>query len=216
MSIKRHLVKQAGNPRGIVGHAEGWLFAYRPSNRRRNRWAVDLLDVRAGDRVLEVGFGPGRAIAELARRSEHVYGLDRSAVMLRQASRRNEAAIRSGRVTLCAGAVEAQPFAGPFDVILAVNSLGFWSHPGERLAQLRGTLAPGGRIALVSQPRTPGATRATSLEAAVRLTALLEGAGLARTTSELLELDPPAVCVIGIDDAAADRRQPSPTRNAAA
>src|ERR1700742_4462116 len=95
-NIKRYLVRQAGNPHGLVGHAEGWLFAYRPSNRRRNRWAVDLLDVQAGDRGLEIGFGPGRATAGLARRSGHVYGVERSGVMLRQASRRNAAAIRSG------------------------------------------------------------------------------------------------------------------------
>jgi len=198
-NIKRYLVKQAGNPRGIVGAAEGWLFAYRPSNRRRNEWAVSLLDVRPGDRVLEIGFGPGRAIAELARRSGQVYGIDRSEVMLRQASRRNAAAIRSGKVTLRAGSVEALPFEGPFDAILAVNTLGFWDDPRTRLDELRGRLAPGGRIAIVSQPRTPGATRTTSLEAAVRLTALLEGAGFAETTSHLLELEPPAACVIAVN-----------------
>src|SRR4051812_642204 len=126
-NIRRYLVRQAGNPRGIVGHAEGWLFAYRPSNRRRNAWAVELLDVRPADRVLEIGFGPGRAIAALARRSEHVYGIDRSEVMLRQASRRNAASLRSGRVMLRRGSVEELPFDGPFDVILAVNALGFWT-----------------------------------------------------------------------------------------
>lgn len=198
-TLKRYLVKQAGNPHGIVGAAEGWLFAHRPSNRRRNEWAVSLLDVRPGDRVLEIGFGPGRAIAELARRSAHVYGIDRSEVMLRQARRRNAAAIRAGRVELRAAGVEELPFDGPFDAILAVNTLGFWTEPGARLQALRGRLAPGGRIALVSQPRTPGATRKTSLEAAARLTALLEAAGFADASSHLLELDPPAACVIAVD-----------------
>jgi SAM-dependent methyltransferase len=210
-SIRRYLVRQAGNPRGIVGHAEGWLFAYRPSNRRRNTWAVELLDVQPGDRVLEIGFGPGRAIAELARRSQHVYGVDRSAVMLRQASRRNAAAVRSGRVTLRRGAVEELPFEGPFDKILGVNT-----DPRERLEDLRRRLAPGGRIAIVSQPRSPGANRDTSLDAARRLSGLLEAAGFSRATSHMLELDPPAVCVIAVDEAAARSREPSPADGAAA
>ena len=209
MNIKRYLVRQAGNPHGLVGRAEGWLFAYRPSNRRRNTWAVELLGIRHEDRVLEIGFGPGRAIEALARRCGHVYGVDRSAVMLRQATRRNSAAIRSGRVTLTVGSVEELPVGGPFDAVLAVNSLGFWTEPAARLRELRDVLAPGGRIALVSQPRTPGATRDTTLEAGGRLTAMLEAAGFARTASHMLEFDPPAVCVIGIND-------PPPTRDAAA
>jgi len=196
MNLKRALISQFGNPRGLVGSVAGRVMAHRPSNRRRNEWAVALLDVQPTDRVLEIGFGPGRAIAELARRSEHVYGIDRSPVMLRQAAKRNAAPIRAGRVTLRAGSVEELPFGGPFDAILAVNTLGFWTEPTERLAELRGTLAPGGRIAIVSQPR---AVKESAPRAVVRLTALLEAGGFAETTSHQLELDPPAVCVVGID-----------------
>jgi SAM-dependent methyltransferase len=206
MNVKRALISQFGNPRGVAGKLAGWVMAHRPSNRRRNEWAVSLLDVQPADRVLEIGFGPGRAIAELARRSGHVYGIDRSAEMVRQASRRNADGIRSGRVTLRAGSVEELPFDGPFDAILAVNTLGFWTEPAQRLAELRGKLAPGGRIAIVSQPR---AVKETSPRAAVRLTALLETAGFAETTSHLLELDPPVVCVIAINALA---REPSAGR----
>jgi SAM-dependent methyltransferase len=195
MNVKRTLISQFGNPRGVAGRLAGWVMAYRPSNRRRNEWAVSLLDVKPTDRVLEIGFGPGRAIAELARRSEHVYGVDRSAEMLRQASRRNAAAVRSGRVTLRANGVESLPFDGPFDAILAVNTLAFWPEPAARLAELGGMLAPGGRIAIVSQPR---AVKETPPKAAVRLTALLEAAGFPETTAHVLELDPPVVCVIGV------------------
>jgi ubiquinone/menaquinone biosynthesis C-methylase UbiE len=71
-------------------------MAHRPSNRQRNSWVVSLLDLRPADRVLEINFGPGLAIAELARRagdSGHVYGIDHSDVMLPQAARRNAAAM---------------------------------------------------------------------------------------------------------------------------
>ena len=42
--VIRYLVRQAHHPRGIVGWANGWMFAHRPSNRQRNIWAVRLLD----------------------------------------------------------------------------------------------------------------------------------------------------------------------------
>ncbi|HEX2037969.1 MAG TPA: SAM-dependent methyltransferase, partial [Chloroflexota bacterium] len=91
MDVKRAVVAaivgQFGHPRGAAGRVAGWVMARRPSNRRRNRWAVSLLDVQPAERVLEIGFGPGLAIAELSRRvgpAGHVYGVDRSDVMLRQ------------------------------------------------------------------------------------------------------------------------------------
>jgi SAM-dependent methyltransferase len=199
------LVRQAGHPRGVAGTLIGWLFAHRSSNRRRNSWAVSLLGLQPGDRALEVGFGPGRAIAELSRRvgpSGHVHGLDHSDVMLRQATRRNAAAVRAGRVTLVRGTVEQLPPAldGPFDAILAVNTVAFWPEPAARLADLRRRLSPGGRIAVVSQPRCPGATRDTSLAAATELTDLLRAAGFTRIRTEMLDLDPPAACALATHD----------------
>jgi len=197
------IVGQFGHPRGVAGKVAGWVMAHRSSNRRRNNWVVSLLDVRPTDRVLEIGFGPGLAIADLSRRmgdSGHIYGADHSEVMLQQAARRNAAAIRAGRVTLARGSVHYLPsgFDGPFDAILAVNSLGFWPTPTERLEELRRRLTPGGRIAVASQPRGPGAT-GTSLNAAREIEDLLRGAGFTHLRTETLNLNPPVVCVLAVN-----------------
>jgi SAM-dependent methyltransferase len=205
-ALDRDVVGQGGRPRGAAGSVTGWMFAHRPSNRQRNRWVVSLLDVGPTDRVLEVGFGPGVAIAELVRAGAgHVYGIDHSDVMLRQASRRNAAAVRAGRVTLIRASADKLPAAldGPFDAVFAVNSLGFWPAPAERLAELRRRLAPGGRIALASQPRCPGATADTARNAAHGIEGLLKDAGFSHLTTHTLPLDPPVVCVLA---SAADTR----------
>jgi SAM-dependent methyltransferase len=199
-ALDRDVIGQGHQPRGAAGSVTGWVFAHRPSNRQRNRWAVSLLGVRPADRVLEVGFGPGVAVAALVRAGAgHVYGVDHSAVMLRQASRRNAAAVRAGRVTLVNAPTDQLPaaFDGPFDVILAVNSLGFWPAPAERLADLRRRLAPGGRIAIVSQPRCPGATAGTSRGTAEEVEDLLRGVGFTHLSTETLPLSPPVTCVLG-------------------
>ncbi|NUS01087.1 MAG: methyltransferase domain-containing protein [Nonomuraea sp.] len=195
----RTLVRQAHQPRGILGWATGWMFAHRPSNRKRNIWAVSLLDVQPTDRVLEIGFGPGIAIAEFAARATrgHVFGIDHSQAMVRRATRRNAAAVRAHRVHLMHASVERLPsFGDPLDIILAVNSVGFWPDPAERLRELRRLLRPGGRIALVSQPRCPGATSDTTTQAAQELQNLLTQAGFTHPRTETLNLNPPAACVL--------------------
>jgi SAM-dependent methyltransferase len=198
-ALDRDVIGQAHHPRGAAGRVTGWEMAHRPSNRQRNRWVASLLDVQSAGQVLEIGFGPGLAVAALARAGAgHVYGVDHSDVMLRRASRRNAAAIRAGRVTLIKASADQLPPAldGPFDAILAVNSLGFWPEPATRLAELRRRLAPGGRMAIASQPRCPGATAATSRRAANEIENLLRGAGFTHLSTETLLLRPPVVCVL--------------------
>ncbi len=197
--VVARVVQQFGRPRGTAGHLAGWVMAHRGSNRQRNRWVVSLLDVQPTDRVLEIGFGPGLAVAELARRATRgrVYGIDHSAVMVRQAGRRNAAAIRAGRVELRHTSVDRLPLLDePLDAVVAVNSVGFWPDPAERLGALRGLLRPGGRIALASQPRCPGATADTTARAGRELRDLLTSAGFTPTRVEFLGLSPPVACVL--------------------
>ncbi|MEU4409145.1 methyltransferase domain-containing protein [Streptosporangium sp. NPDC023963] len=87
-------------------------------------------------------------------------------------------------------------FGDPLDAILAVNSVGFCPDPVDRLRELRRLLRPAGRIALVSQPRRPGATRDTTARAAQELQDMLTQAGFTHLRVETLELDPPVACVL--------------------
>ena len=198
-ALDHDVIGQAHHPRGTAGRVTAWEMAHRPSNRQRNRWVVSLLGMQPDRQVLEIGFGPGLAIAALVRAGAgHVYGIDHSGVMLRQASKRNAAAIRAGRVTLMKASVDQLPPAldGPFDAILAVNSLAFWPAPAQRLAELRRRLAPGGRMAIASQPRCPGATADTSRSAAREIEDLLRDAGFTQMRTETLPLSPPVACVL--------------------
>jgi SAM-dependent methyltransferase len=198
--LLRRMMSQFHHPRGLAGRLAGWEMALRPSNRKRNAWAVSLMDVQPSDRVLEIGFGPGIAVREIARRATRgeVVAIDRSAVMRAQAARRNAAPIRAGRVSLTVASVEDLPaFEGRFDKILAVNNMGLWAEPAVRLKELAGLLRGGGLIAIVSQPRCPGATGETTAAAARETVGLLEAAGFAAIRVETLDLEPPVACVIG-------------------
>jgi SAM-dependent methyltransferase len=197
--LVRRLVRQFHRPHGLGGYVAGWVMAHRPSNVRRNRWVVSLLDVQPSDRILEVGFGPGIAIAGLSARTPNgvVFGIDHSDLMVRVATRRNAAAVRSGRVDLRLAEADALPdFGAALDKVVAVNSMGFWPEPVARLKELHALLGAGGTIAVASQPRCPGATADTSAKAGQEIAARLCDAGFSPVRVETLDLDPPVVCVV--------------------
>src|SRR5260370_37190090 len=97
------------NPKGFLGRIAGLLMVM--TNRRINRFVVEMLDVQARDRVLEIGFGPGACIAMLAERAANglVAGVDPSPTMLAQAGGRNRTPIASGPVELKGARCSASP-----------------------------------------------------------------------------------------------------------
>ena len=201
MTIQSALVRQFGKPDGLLGVLAGLIMQVRPSNRVRNLRTLELLDIRSGDRVLELGFGPGLAVkraSELAT-SGKVVGIDHSALMLREARRRNAVEIRTGRVELLLGSADALPrFEERFDKVLAVNVFMFWEDPVSLLAGLRGVMKSGAVIALTLQPRRSGATVGDTRAAAERMATALRDAGYETIRTELMEMAPvAAACVLG-------------------
>jgi SAM-dependent methyltransferase len=194
---------QFRRPTGLWGIAAGLLMTHRTSNRRRNAWAVSLLDVRRDDRVLELGFGPGLAIRELSRiaRKGYVCGIDHSELMLRWARRRNADGLRRGVVDLRLGSVDELPVCDAlFDKILAVNMV-FWREPVAHLEELRRLLRPGGLIAVAYQPRGPGATDETSAAKGREIAVALIRAGFTEVRLETMRLKPAVVCALGVNGA---------------
>jgi ubiquinone/menaquinone biosynthesis C-methylase UbiE len=151
--VHRILLRTFGRPQGILGRVGGLIMAR--TNQQCAAWVIDLLDIQAHDRVLEVGFGPGVGIQLLARSASagYVAGVDVSAEMVAQAAARNAQAIASGRVDLRHGAVERLPFAdNTFDRTLAINAMQVWPDAVAGLREMWRVLKTGGRIALGFTP----------------------------------------------------------------
>jgi ubiquinone/menaquinone biosynthesis C-methylase UbiE len=85
MTLKSTLMAQFRKPSGLLGALAGRTMAARSSNRFRNARTVELLQLTRDSRVLEIGCGPGLALARCAQivTAGRIVGLDHSGVMIR-------------------------------------------------------------------------------------------------------------------------------------
>ncbi|MEQ8248324.1 MAG: class I SAM-dependent methyltransferase [Alphaproteobacteria bacterium] len=201
MSVRQAIVAQFRQPHGPVGGLAGWVMANRSSNRDRNKWTVDLLDIDATTRVLEIGCGPGLALNHAAARAHQglVVGVDHSMTMLRQAARRNDAAVTAGRLALLLGSIDNLPaFQSTFDRIFSVNVVQFLDDKSAAFRTMYGLLAPSGVLATTYMPRSRNPTRDNALKMADVIANAMTGAGFDSIRFEELVLKPvSAVCVVG-------------------
>lgn len=201
MSLRRKLLSQFAHPHGVLGHVAGWILASCTSNRMRNEWVVDLLAPGGSDHVLENGCGPGVALALCLSKAPGICaaGVDRSGVMIRQSATRNREAVRSGRLILAEGSIEALPATtAPFDKAFCINVIQFIDDKEAFITKIAQRLKPGGMLAIAYQPRHANPTRADALAMADTLERIFSASGFEAIRKEELALKPvPAICVMG-------------------
>src|SRR3954471_6328930 len=137
-------------------------------------WAVDTLEVRPADRLLEVGCGHGVAISLVCERltTGTITAIDRSPKMIEMATRRNRKHVDAGRAVLEAVALEdADLGERRFDKVFAFNVAPFWQRPEVALGAVREHLARDGAVYLFWDARhsAPGRARDLGNELADRL-----------------------------------------------
>ncbi len=151
---QKYIDGQYRQPTGPIGRWIGSRMA--AQHRPENLWTVNLLDVKPADHILEIGFGPGIAIQEVAWRATqgHIAGVDFSRAMVAAASRRNAHALREGQVDLRFGDAADLPFPdSTYDKAFSIHSIYFWPEPLKALSEIRRVLKPGGLLVLTVLPR---------------------------------------------------------------
>jgi ubiquinone/menaquinone biosynthesis C-methylase UbiE len=112
---------------------------------------LDQLDVRSGDVVLEVGYGPGGLVRLLSRRTtaDRIQGVDPSAEMRDAATRLNRGAVRQGRVELRQGSADRTGLPDQsVDRVVTVNNVALWPDLDAGLDELHRVLRPGGVVVI--------------------------------------------------------------------
>ena len=140
--------------RGARGYDLGVEAMYFGRGNRYRRRLLDLAEVEAGDKVLDIGCGPGRlvlAACERVGRSGEAHGIDPSAEMVALASHKASKAGLSARFVQAAA--EELPFDdGYFDAVtssLVIHHLQGDDLKRKAFGEIRRVLKDGGRLLVV-------------------------------------------------------------------
>lgn len=121
-----------------------WLFSrlyeVEPYGRMLRAWAGEATTME-GARVLELGCGPGRLLADLQHKGALTQGLDRSEVMVRAAPKNVKVAKGDALAT-------GLP-PGGFDAVLSASLANVVSEPQRLIAEMVRLARPGGVVSLL-------------------------------------------------------------------
>jgi len=125
-------------------------------NKTIKSWIVEQLRVQPYQHILEVGYGTGKTLFEVAKKLQigFIAGIDDSVPMYQQSLKKNRKFIEQGLMHLHLGAIEELPYPPQyFHNIYAGNVYTSWKEPQFKFMQLNSLLKPGGKLITVFQPR---------------------------------------------------------------
>jgi SAM-dependent methyltransferase len=133
----------------------------RPTPTRLHDIVLEAIGPIRGPRVLDAGCGLGGTMIDLHRRVGGIYdGLTLSHAQAATGRRAVEQLGLGGEIRFHVQSYDRPP-AGPFDLIVAIESLAHSARPAVSVASLAAVLAPGGRLVIVDDMPEPSATDAT-------------------------------------------------------
>jgi ubiquinone/menaquinone biosynthesis C-methylase UbiE len=177
-STNWEVIDRTGNPGDFTAYLDA--VSSQSAIQAYKRWTFDLLNLRPGDRAIDVGCGTGddaKAMARTVSPSGHVVGVDASEAMIEEAQRRVDDPTL--KVEFHVGNALDLHFAdGSFDGARIDRTLQHLGTPDRALAELVRVTRPGGRI-VASEPDW-GTLTLDSPDAATTQAVLSEVAGAIR------------------------------------
>ncbi len=150
MPLPDFVLDQLSRPSGRLAPVTALLL--NGINARMILAGISALELRPGQRAVEVGFGGGLSLPLLLRavgERGQVFAIETSKPMLARARRRFIVQRLQGRLRVEHAFVEALPLGdGSYDAALSLNTIMFWTDVDEGMRELARALVGGGRLVL--------------------------------------------------------------------
>jgi SAM-dependent methyltransferase len=140
------------NDQGVKGMLRYLRFAPQMWRSEVNDAVVELLDPRAGERVVDIGAGMGAGTVIAARTAAEVVAVEPTPFMRRTLRARRVFQRARNNITVVDASAEHLPVDDrSVDAIWAVNTMHHWVDPERGSAEIARVLRPEGRVVLVDE-----------------------------------------------------------------
>lgn len=135
-----YIGSQFGNPRGFVGKV--CCIIMNVINRAMYKNTVSVVDIKSGDKVLDIGYGNGYLLKLIYEKCNiDLYGIDISEDMKIQATKRNKKAKQNGQLFLGVGDCCDLPYEdNMFAGVSSINTVYFWNDAIKGLSEIKRVL----------------------------------------------------------------------------
>ena len=141
-------------PARYSGKLASWLLPMK--GKQRSDWTIEQLNIQPYQHILEVGYGTGHTLQEVAHRLKvgFLAGIDHSVPMYQQAYQRNKRFIRQQLLQLHIGDLSELSYPPHyFHSIYGSNPYFLGQEPQLEFMRLSSLLKSRGRLVMVFQPR---------------------------------------------------------------
>lgn len=150
VALPDFLLDQLSRPTGRFAPLTALLL--NTVNARTILAGISALELRPGQRVVEIGFGGGLSLPLLLRavgEHGHVFATETSKELLGRARRRLIVARLRGRLRVEQAVIEALPLGdGSYDAAISLNTIPFWTDLDVAMRELARVVGKDGRIVL--------------------------------------------------------------------
>ena len=148
MGFAKFFAQQARKPSGLFGRFV-MSRIFEKGNAFLNHCVKEIIAVNANDRILEIGFGTGQLIYDMAQHMNKgiIEGIEFSDEMISIAKKRNKKYITEGKVKILKGNFDEVEFENnTYDKICTINTIYFWNEPKKTAEKIARLLKPGGKF----------------------------------------------------------------------
>ncbi|WP_409301141.1 class I SAM-dependent methyltransferase [Peribacillus sp. SCS-155] len=192
--------KQFWKPDGVLGRLTGKKLLH--TNKKVNRWTIDQLEVKPGDKILEIGYIGSFAASQLLKENSsiQIHGIEPAHTDGKIDDRQNQQTIPDYNFRIYKGDIFSLEVAlNHYDKVMSIDNYLFWHQKRKSLVRLHHLMKEKGKIAIAVHPSEKDASNKKIFSHALQIEQDLFYAGFREIAVAFKKIKTEiTVCVTGV------------------